>query len=90
MSHKMTTVYIVRDAEIINVPFLAVLAGCSARRSERSVAGHTSEEQHRNAPVSAVKNGILAVSASLISAYRVGYPSSRNPTRGISGGENGG
>ena len=52
-----------RDAEIVNVLFLAVLAGCSARRSERGVAGHTSEEQQRNAPVSA--NGILAVPASL-------------------------
>ena len=55
----------IRDAEIVNVPFLAVLAGCSARRSERGVAGHTSEEQRRNAPASAVENGILAVSASL-------------------------
>ena len=50
---------------MVNVPFLAVLAGCSARRSECGVASHTSEEQRRNAPVSAVENGILAVSASL-------------------------
>ena len=56
---------VLRDAEIVNVAFLAVLAGCSARRSERGVAGHTSEEQRRNAPISAVENGILAVSASL-------------------------
>ena len=26
------------------VPFLTVLEGCSARRDERRVAGHTSEE----------------------------------------------
>ena len=55
----------VREAEIANVPFLGALAGCSARRSERRVASHTSEEQRRNAPGSAAKNGILAVSASL-------------------------
>ena len=41
------------------------LAGCSARRSEGSVAGHTTEEQRRNAPVGTFRNGILAVSASL-------------------------
>jgi hypothetical protein len=57
-----------RDAEIANVPFLAVLAGCSARRLECRVASHTSEKQQRNAPVSAVKNGILAFSASLKAA----------------------
>ncbi len=34
-------------------------------RSEGSVASHTTEEQQRNAPVSASKNGTLAVSASL-------------------------
>ena len=39
--------------------------GCSARRSEGSVAGHTTEEQQRTAPVSASRNGILAVSVSL-------------------------
>ena len=33
----------VRDAETANVPFLAVLAGCSVRHPERSVAGHISE-----------------------------------------------
>ena len=47
------------------MPFLGALAGCSARRSERRVASHTSEEQRRNAPGSAAKNGILAISASL-------------------------
>ena len=55
----------IREAEIANVPFLGALAGCSARRSERRVASHTSEEQRRNAPGSAAKNGILAFSASL-------------------------
>ncbi len=60
-----TTVPPVRGAEIADVPFLGVLAGCSARRSECRVAGHTSEEQQRNAPVSASKNGTLVVSASL-------------------------
>ena len=54
-----------REAEKANIPFLSALAGCSARRSERRVASHTSEEQRRNAPVSAAKNGILAFSASL-------------------------
>jgi hypothetical protein len=54
-----------RGTEIANVPFLEALAGCSARRSEDSVAGHTTEEQQRNAPASAFKNGILAVSVSL-------------------------
>ena len=54
-----------REAEIANVPFLVALAGCSARRSERRVASHTSEAQRRNAPGSAAKNGILAFSASL-------------------------
>ena len=50
---------------MVNIPFLGALAGCSARRSERRVASHTSEEQRRNAPGSAAKNGILAFSASL-------------------------
>ncbi len=50
---------------MVNIPFLGALAGCSARRSERRVASHTSEEQRRNAPSRAVKNGILAFSASL-------------------------
>ena len=54
-----------RDAEMANVPFLEMLAECSARHSECSVASHTSEEKRRNAPVSASRNGILAVSASL-------------------------
>ena len=54
-----------REAEMVNIPFLGALAGCSARRSERRVASHTSEEQRRNAPGSAAKNGILAFSASL-------------------------
>ena len=54
-----------REAEISKVPFLAVLARCSARRSERRVASHTSDEQRRNAPASAVKNGIFTISASL-------------------------
>jgi hypothetical protein len=44
---------------------LEVLAGRSARRSERRVAGHISEEQRRNAPVSASTNGMLVVSSSL-------------------------
>ena len=48
-----------------DIPFLGALAGCSARRSERRVASHTSEEQRRNAPARAAKNGILAFSASL-------------------------
>ena len=56
---------LLRGAEIVNVPFMAALTGCSARRSERSMAGHTSEEQQRNTPVSAFINGTLAVSASL-------------------------
>ena len=63
---RLANSYDVREAEIANVPFLGALAGCSARRSERSVASHTSEEQRRNAPGSAAKNGILAFSASLI------------------------
>ena len=50
---------------MVNIPFLGALAGCSARRSERRVASHTSEEQRRNAPGSAAKNGILAFSSSL-------------------------
>ena len=50
---------------MVNIPFLGALAGCSARRSERRVASHTSEEQRRNAPGSAAKNGVLAFSASL-------------------------
>ena len=54
-----------REAEIVDIPFLVALAGCSARRSERRVASHTSEEQRRNAPARAAKNGILAFSASL-------------------------
>lgn len=40
-----------------NVPFLVLLAGSSARRSERGVTGHTSKGQRRYAPVSAVANG---------------------------------
>ena len=54
-----------REAEIVDIPFLGALAGGSARRSERRVASHTSEEQRRNAPARAAKNGILAFSASL-------------------------
>ena len=54
-----------RGAEIANVPFLEALEGCSARRSEGGVAGHTTEEQRRSAPSSAFINGILVVSASL-------------------------
>ena len=54
-----------REVEIVNIPFLGALAGCSARRSERRVASHTSEGQRCNAPVSAAMNGILAFSASL-------------------------
>ena len=54
-----------RDAEIVNAPFMGVLAGCSARRYSRRVASHASEEQRRNAPASAARNGTLAVSASL-------------------------
>ena len=50
---------------MVNIPFLGALGGCSARRSERRVASHISEEQRRNAPGSAAKNGILAFSASL-------------------------
>ena len=55
----------VREAEIVNIPFLGALAGFSARRSERRVASHTSEEQRRNASGGAAKNGILDFSASL-------------------------
>ena len=55
----------VREAEIANRPFFGALAGCSARRSERSVTSHTSEGQRRNARGSSAKNGILAFSASL-------------------------
>ena len=62
---------VLREAEIANIPFLAALAGCSARRSERRVASHTSEEQRRNAPGGAAKNGILAFSASLSLALRI-------------------
>ena len=54
-----------RESEFANVPDWVVLAGCSARRDERRVASHTSEEQRRNAPASAARNGTLAVSASL-------------------------
>ena len=50
---------------MVNISFLGALAGCSARRSERRVASHTSEEQRRNAPARAAKNGISAFSASL-------------------------
>ena len=63
-----------REAEIANVPFLGALAGCSARRSERRVASHTSEEQRRNAPGSADKNGILDFSASLTAVFRLNKP----------------
>ena len=56
---------------MVNISFWGALAGCSARRSERRVASHTSEEQRRNAPGSAAKNGILAFSASLSSHQRV-------------------
>ena len=48
-----------REAEIVNIPFLGALAGCSARRSERRVASHTSEEQRRNAPGRASNNCVL-------------------------------
>ncbi len=65
LADELPPVAPVREAEIANVPFLGALAGGSARRSERSVASHTSEEQRRNAPGSAAKNGILAFSASL-------------------------
>ena len=44
-----------RDAEIVNVPFVVVLGGCSARRVECRVAGHTNATQRRNAPASAVQ-----------------------------------
>ena len=60
---------------MVNIPFLGVLAGCSARRSECRVASHTSEEQRRNAPGSAAKNGILAFSASLSSSQKGGFKS---------------
>ena len=43
------------DAEIVNVPFLVVLGGCSARRVECRVAGHTNATQRCNAPASAVQ-----------------------------------
>ena len=59
------------EAETANRPFLSALAGCSARRSERSVASHTSEEQRGNAPGSAAKNRLLAFSASLSVPPRV-------------------
>ena len=35
------SVQLIRDAEIANVAFLAELVGCSARRYECRVAGHT-------------------------------------------------
>ena len=63
---------------MVNIPFLGALAGCSARRSERRVASHTSEEQRRNAPGSAAKNGILAFSVSLSPVLRVA--AGRHPT----------
>ena len=47
------------DVEIANIPFLVVLAGCSARCFECRVASHTSEEQRRNAPVNAVQKGYI-------------------------------
>ena len=56
---------------MVNIPFLGALAGCSARRSERRVASHTSEEQRRNALARAAKNGILAFSASLSTQQEV-------------------
>jgi hypothetical protein len=62
-NHAMLRERMLRDAEIANVPVLAELAGCSARRFECRVASHTSEKQQRNAPVSAAKNGMLAFSA---------------------------
>jgi hypothetical protein len=55
----------VRESEISKLPFLVVLEGCSARRDERGVASHTSEEQRRNAPASAAKIGMFAISDSL-------------------------
>jgi hypothetical protein len=66
-----------RDAEIADVPFLAVLAGCSARRPERSVASHISEGQRSNAPVSAAKKGISVVSASLMYRAQTKYSTRR-------------
>ena len=39
----------------------------------RRVASHTSEEQRRNAPGSAAKNGILAFSASLNEQHGFAY-----------------
>ena len=41
---------VLREAEISKVPFLAVLVAYIARRFERRVARHTSEEQRRYAP----------------------------------------
>ena len=58
---------------MVDIPFLGALAGCSARRSERRVASHTSEEQRRNARASAAKNGILAFSASLNTQQFLGF-----------------
>ena len=62
---------LIRESEIANMPFLGALAECNARRSERRVASHTSEDQRRNAPFNvanrAATHGILAFSASLSS-----------------------
>ena len=47
---NLTQSKLFRDAEIVNVPFLVVLGGCSARRVECRVAGHTNATQRRSAP----------------------------------------
>ena len=62
---KISWFIVVREAEIANMPFLGALAGCSARRSERLVASHTSEEQRRNAPDSAAQKWDISFFASL-------------------------
>ena len=74
-----------REAEIVDIPFWGALAGCSARRSERRVASHTSEEQRRNAPARAAKNGILAFFASLRPFPRSWWPGRPPPCHGLCG-----
>ena len=48
-----------------NFPFCGRRAGCDARRSERRVASHTSEEQRRSAPALRPQNGKLFWAMSL-------------------------
>jgi hypothetical protein len=57
---------LLRDAEIANVPFMAS-AGGMQRKALRAQCGqdHTRDEQRSNAPASAARNGMFAISASL-------------------------